>query len=85
MAAMDKITLTVNCKEYTLATVPGETLSMLLRDRLHLTGTKIGCGEAECGACTVLINDEPVMSCIYPAERAHGENDDHHRRPGGTH
>ena len=70
---MDKITLSVNGKEYTLPTVPGETLSKLLRTRLRLTGTKIGCGEAECGACTVLINDEPVMSCVFPAERAHGK------------
>ena len=69
---MTAIQLTVNKKEYTLEAIPGETLSSLLRNRLHLTGTKIGCGEAECGACTVLVDGEPVISCIYPAERASG-------------
>lgn len=75
MNKMEKnISLVVNNKPYTLPALPGETLAALLRERLHLTGTKIGCGEAECGACTVLVNDEPVMSCVYPAERAHGKN-----------
>ena len=69
---MTAIQLTVNKKEYSLEAIPGETLSSLLRNRLHLTGTKIGCGEAECGACTVLVEGEPVISCIYPAERASG-------------
>lgn len=53
--------------------IPGETLSDLLRKRLHLTGTKIGCDEAECGACTVLVGDSPVLSCVFPAERAAGK------------
>jgi len=52
--------------------LPGEMLSDLLRTRLGMTGTKIGCGEAECGACTVLIDDAPILSCVYPAERADG-------------
>jgi xanthine dehydrogenase molybdenum-binding subunit len=68
-----KVTLTVNNKQYTLPAIPGETLADLLRNRLHLTGTKIGCGEAECGACTVIVDGEPVMSCVYPAERADGK------------
>jgi xanthine dehydrogenase molybdenum-binding subunit len=67
------ISLTVNGTKHTLETKPGETLSALLRQRLRLTGTKIGCEEAECGACTVLIDGEPVVSCIYPAERADGK------------
>jgi len=45
----------------------------LLRQRLRLTGTKIGCDEAECGPCTVLVDGEPMMSCIYPAARADGK------------
>jgi len=68
-----QISLTVNDIQHTLEPVPGETLSTLLRQRLRLTGTKIGCEEAECGACTVLVDGEPVVSCIYPAERADGK------------
>jgi xanthine dehydrogenase molybdenum-binding subunit len=70
----NQISLTVNGIQHTLEPVAGETLSTLLRQRLRLTGTKIGCEEAECGACTVLIEGEPVVSCIYPAERADGKN-----------
>ncbi|MFZ5856255.1 MAG: molybdopterin-dependent oxidoreductase [Chloroflexota bacterium] len=70
---MSKINLTVNDQQYSLDAVPGETLSTLLRERLRLTGTKIGCEEAECGACTVLVDGEPMMSCVYPAERADGK------------
>ncbi len=67
------IKLIVNDETHTLSVKPGETLANLLRERLHLTGTKIGCEEAECGACTVLVNDEPVLSCVYPAGRADGK------------
>jgi xanthine dehydrogenase molybdenum-binding subunit len=67
------ISIVVNDQPHTLPVFPGETLAKLLRDRLHLTGTKIGCDEAECGACTVLVNDEPVLSCVYPAARADGK------------
>src|SRR5512145_2017742 len=69
----NQISLTVNGIQHNLEPVPGETLSTLLRQRLRLTGTKIGCEEAECGACTVLVDGEPVVSCIYPAERANGK------------
>lgn len=69
----EKITLIVNGRTHELETIPGETLAALLRERLNLTGTKIGCEEAECGACTVLVNGEPIMSCVYPADRAHGK------------
>ncbi len=67
------ISLTVNGQPYKLPTLPGETLADLLRKRLHLTGTKVGCGEGECGACTVILNGDSILSCIYPAERADGK------------
>ncbi len=69
----NRISLTVNGTNHSLESIPGETLADLLRNRLRLTGTKIGCGEAECGSCTVLVDGEPVVSCIYPAERAGGK------------
>ncbi|MBI5294127.1 MAG: molybdopterin-dependent oxidoreductase [Chloroflexi bacterium] len=69
----NQITFTVNGLQHSLDPIPGETLSTLLRERLRLTGTKIGCEEAECGACTVLVDGQPMMSCVYPAERAHGK------------
>jgi selenium-dependent xanthine dehydrogenase len=68
-----QLTLTVNGNTHNLPSIPGETLADLLRKRLHLTGTKIGCNEAECGACTVIMDGEPVLSCSTPAERADGK------------
>lgn len=70
---MSNINFSVNGRQYSIEPVAGETLSTLLRERLRLTGTKIGCEEAECGACTVLVDGEPIMSCVYPAERADGK------------
>lgn len=70
---MSNIIFSVNGRQYSVEPVAGETLSTLLRERLRLTGTKIGCEEAECGACTVLVDGEPIMSCVYPAERADGK------------
>lgn len=70
---MSNINFSVNGRQYSVEPVAGETLSTLLRERLRLTGTKIGCEEAECGACTVLVDGEPIMSCVYPAERADGK------------
>jgi selenium-dependent xanthine dehydrogenase len=64
--------LRVNGREVEVEHQPQEMLSDVLRYRLGLTGTKVGCGEAECGACTVLVDGEPIMSCIYPAVRAEG-------------
>ncbi len=66
------IELKVNGKNYSLVEQPGEMLADLLRNRLRLTGTKIGCGESECGACTVLLDGNPVLSCSYPAVKASG-------------
>ena len=66
------IECTVNGKPVALAAQPGEMLADLLRLRLGLTGTKVACKENECGACTVLLDGEPVLSCTYPAVKAHG-------------
>jgi CO/xanthine dehydrogenase Mo-binding subunit/aerobic-type carbon monoxide dehydrogenase small subunit (CoxS/CutS family) len=65
--------LIVNGNPVTIEPLPGEMLADLLRKRLKLTGTKVGCNEDECGSCTVLIDGEPVLSCAYPAARASGK------------
>jgi len=49
-------------------------LEVLLRDRLHLTGTKNGCGQGHCGACTVIVDGKAVRSCVYLARRADGKS-----------
>ena len=59
--------ISVNGVSYTLDEVPDEKLSELLRNRLGLTGTKVGCGEGRCGICTVLLDGKPVRSCITRA------------------
>jgi len=64
----------VNGKEVSVEIEPGEMLANVLRERLGLTGTKIACGEAECGACTVIMDGEPVLSCSFPAEKAQGRH-----------
>jgi len=66
--------LTVNGNPVEIEPLPGEMLSDMLRERLRLTGTKIGCNEAECGACTVLVDGDPVLSCTFPAARASGKH-----------
>lgn len=71
---MISIEVTVNNNCYSLDIEPEELLVDVIRDRLRLTGTKKGCGTGECGACTVLIDGEPVNSCLYLAVRAHKKN-----------
>jgi aerobic-type carbon monoxide dehydrogenase small subunit (CoxS/CutS family) len=66
------ITLNVNGQDRRLDVMPQETLAMTLRYKLGLTGTKIGCDRAECGACTVLIDDVPHYSCSFLTHRARG-------------
>ncbi len=68
-----EIQFTVNGKKVLLQIGAAEMLADVLRERLGLTGTKIGCNEFECGACTVVINGKPVLSCTYPAVRANGK------------
>jgi aerobic-type carbon monoxide dehydrogenase small subunit (CoxS/CutS family) len=67
------LTMTVNGREVTAQVGADEILVDVLRDRLGLTGTKIGCNEGECGACTVIMAGKPVLSCLVPALRAQGQ------------
>ncbi|MEJ2446818.1 MAG: molybdopterin-dependent oxidoreductase [Anaerolineales bacterium] len=70
---MTNLQFEVNGKHYSLEVEANEMLSDVLRERLGLTGTKISCGEAECGVCTVLIDGAPILSCNYPAVKAEGK------------
>jgi len=68
------IALTVNAKPYTLD-LPGEMpLLWVLRDEIGLTGTKFGCGIAQCGACTIHLDGQPTRACITPLAEAAGKH-----------
>lgn len=64
------IQLTVNQKQYSVDVPPEMPLLWVIRDVIGLTGTKFGCGMAQCGACTVHLNDEAVRSCVTPVSKA---------------
>jgi aerobic carbon-monoxide dehydrogenase small subunit len=66
------ISLTVNGEERAVSAYPMERLLDVLRNKLGLTGTKEGCGEGECGSCSVLMNGELVNSCLIPVLHAQG-------------
>ncbi|OGQ78127.1 MAG: (2Fe-2S)-binding protein [Deltaproteobacteria bacterium RIFCSPLOWO2_12_FULL_60_19] len=65
--------VTINGEEFDLTFKPARTLLELLRDDLDLTGTKEGCDGGECGACTVLIDDEPRLACLTLAATLRGK------------
>jgi len=65
--------ISVNGKSHTLDVEPEMPLLWALRDELDIKGPKFGCGIAQCGSCTVLLNGEPVRSCSYPVSGAAGQ------------
>lgn len=67
-----RLRFTLNGRPTEVEVEPYELLAEVLRERLGLIGTKIGCGEGECGACTVLVDGTSVLSCIYPAAKVQG-------------
>jgi aerobic-type carbon monoxide dehydrogenase small subunit (CoxS/CutS family) len=68
-----RITFMLNGRSRTLTTDPGRPLLEVLREDLQLTGTKYGCGEGECRACTVLLNGESTPSCLTPIRSVDGQ------------
>jgi aerobic-type carbon monoxide dehydrogenase small subunit (CoxS/CutS family) len=66
-------TLNVNGKKLRVDVDSQTPLLYVLRDQLNLTGTKYGCGEAKCGACTVLVEGQPMRSCVTPVGRVDGK------------
>jgi aerobic carbon-monoxide dehydrogenase small subunit len=69
---MTSITFAINGQKRTVEVPPMKRLLDVIREDLHLTGTKEGCGEGECGACSVLVNGELVNSCLIPVLQAEG-------------
>jgi carbon-monoxide dehydrogenase small subunit len=67
------VKLIVNGVEHELEVAPDTKLSDVVRRKLGLTGTKIGCSDGQCGSCVVLVDGKPVRSCVYPARRAAGK------------
>src|ERR1039457_3127765 len=69
---MKHIKLKINGKQHEFLVNDHEMLSNVIREKAGLTGTKIGCEQGSCGVCTVMVNKEPVLSCITPALRFDG-------------
>ncbi len=69
---MVAIEILVNGTRFPIDVDPQQSLLSVLRDELDLTGTKYGCGEAQCGACTVLIDGQPIRSCVTAVSGAAG-------------
>jgi len=70
---MKKISLKINHKTFTFLANDSDTLATVIREKAGLTGTKVGCNQGSCGACTVIAEGEPVLSCITPAFRFDGK------------
>jgi carbon-monoxide dehydrogenase small subunit len=74
MVTKTEIELKVNGESHKLDVFPMARLLDVLREELRLTGTKEGCGEGECGACTVILDGQIVNSCLVPMAQANGAN-----------
>ena len=70
---MAEVTLNVNGRDYTIDVLPDTPLLWAIRDDIGLTGTKYGCGIAQCGACTVHVDGEAVRSCVLPVTAVAGK------------
>lgn len=68
--AKKSVTFKVNGKEVSVDAAPGEMLVDVLRDKLGLTGTKVGCREGECGVCSIILNGKLIASCLVPVMKA---------------
>src|SRR5579864_4967892 len=68
--ALGTITFSVNGRPVNVTTSPTQRLSAVLRDELGMIGTKVGCDAGDCGACTVLLDGEPVCACLVAAGQA---------------
>lgn len=73
MTGKTDITLTINGKDYAIRVEPRRTLADALREECGLTGTNSGCEHGTCGTCTVLVDGEPVRSCLMFAVQAQGK------------
>jgi aerobic-type carbon monoxide dehydrogenase small subunit (CoxS/CutS family) len=70
---VQRVSLRVNGAEHAVEAAPSSSLLEVLRDHLGLTGAKYGCGEAQCGACMVLLNGQPVPACVTEVSEAAGK------------
>ncbi len=68
------ITINVNGTDHTIDVAPDTPLLWAIRDHIHLTGTKFGCGMSLCGACTVHVDGAPMRSCVTPVSAVAGKN-----------
>lgn len=73
MSEKTDVTLTINGKDYAIAVEPRRTLADAIREDCGQTGTHIGCEHGVCGACTVIVDDAPVRSCLMFAVQAEGK------------
>ena len=71
---MPVFTLRINGREHRVDVPASESLLSVLRNELELTGAKYGCGEGQCGACTVLVDQQPVRSCVSPVSTLQGRS-----------